>query len=65
MARRRLLSALLLAGSLAGPVLYRRGAAARARRVELTYEDGSVVTLPAGSPGAAALTALAEEILRA
>jgi len=66
MARRKLLTAAVLAaGSYGGSLLYRRRAARRAPRVELWYEDGSSVTLPAGSAGAGRLLPLAAELLGA
>jgi hypothetical protein len=66
MARPRLLTgALLAAGSFAGSVLYRRRAARRRQRVDLYYEDGSMLSLPEGSPGAARLLPLAHDLLRA
>jgi hypothetical protein len=65
MARRRLTAALLLAaGSWAGSALYRRRSAVR-RRVDLYYGDGSIVSLPDGSPDAGPLLDLAREILHA
>ena len=65
MARRKLLTAALLAAGSYGSLLYRRRAAQRAPRVELWYEDGSSVTLPAGSAGAGRLLPLAAELLGA
>jgi hypothetical protein len=66
MARPRLLTATLLAaGSYAGSLLYRRRAARRRERVDLYYEDGSMVSLPEGSPGAERLLAIAHDVLAA
>jgi len=64
MPRRRLLTGFLLAaGSLAGTVLYRRRAARRRERVDLYYEDGSMVSCTAGSPEAGTLLPLARRVL--
>jgi hypothetical protein len=66
MPRRKLLTGVLLtAGSLAGTVLYRRRAARRRERVDLYYEDGSMVSLTEGSPDAERLLPLAHETLAA
>ncbi len=65
MPRRKLLTGFLLtAGSLAGTVLYRRRAARRRERVDLYYEDGSMVSLTEGSPEAESLLPLAREVLQ-
>jgi hypothetical protein len=65
MPRRSILTgALLAAGSLVGSVLVRRRAARRRDRIDLYYEDGSMVSLPEGSPQAAQLVARAHELLR-
>ena len=65
MPRRRLLTGFLLAtGSLAGSVLYRRRAARRRERVDLYYEDGSMVSLAEG-PELERLLPLAREVLHA
>ena len=64
MAKRRLLTGFLLgAGSLAGTVLYRRRAARRRERVDVYYEDGSMISLTEGSPEAATVLPLARRIL--
>ena len=63
--RRTLTGVLLAAGSVAGSVLLRRRAARRRERVDLYFEDGSMVSLVEGSPGSDALLPLAREILRA
>jgi hypothetical protein len=66
MARPRLLPGLLFAaGSFAASVLYRRRAARRRERVDLYYEDGSMVSLPEGSPGAERLLLIAHDVLEA
>jgi hypothetical protein len=64
MPRRRLLTGFLLtAGSLAGTVFYRRRAARRRERIDVYYEDGSMVSLAEGSPEAATVLPLARRIL--
>ena len=64
MPRRRLATGFLLAaGSLAGTVLFRRRAARRRDRVDVYYEDGSMVSLTDGSPEAATVLQLARRIL--
>ncbi len=64
MPRRRVLTGLLLTiGSLAGTVFYRRRAARRRERVDVYYEDGSMVSLAEGSPEAATVLPLARRIL--
>jgi hypothetical protein len=54
---------LAAAGSLAASVAYRRRAARRRERVDLTFADGSSVSLADGTPEAARLLALAREVL--
>jgi hypothetical protein len=56
---------LLAAGSLAGSVLVRRRAARRRERVDLYAEDGSMLSLADGTPGADRLLALARDVLAA
>ena len=64
MPRRRVLTGFLLTvGSLAGTVFYRRRAARRRERVDVYYEDGSMVSLAEGSPEAAMVLPLARRIL--
>ena len=58
-------AALLAAGSFGASLFYRRRAARRRERVDLYYEDGSMVTLPEGSPGAQRLLPIAHDILAA
>ncbi len=66
MARRRLATGVLLAaGSVAGSLLFRRRAARRRERVDLYYEDGSMVSLQEGSPGAERLLPIARDVLAA
>jgi hypothetical protein len=46
-----------------GTALYRRGAGRHRERVDLYFDDGSMVSLTDGSPGAAGLLPVAHEIL--
>jgi hypothetical protein len=63
---RRLLGLLALAGALLGAAgLVRRGATRRRERVDLYFEDGSMVSLADGSPDGDRLLALGREALRA
>ena len=65
-ALRRLLGFLMLVGvAFAGIVVYRRRFAARRERIDLYYEDGSLVTFDQGSDGASRLLPLAHDTLRA
>ena len=64
MPRRKLLTGFFLAaGSLAGTVFYRRRTARHRDRVDVYYEDGSMVSLADGSPEAATVLPLARRIL--
>ena len=64
MPRRRVLTGFLLTiGSLAGTIFYRRRAARRRERVDVYYDDGSMVSLAEGSPEAATVLPLARRIL--
>jgi hypothetical protein len=65
MARRLLGLAGLAGAALAAAAYVRRGAGRRRERVDLYYEDGSMVSLPEGSAAAAPLLALGREALRA
>jgi hypothetical protein len=66
MARPRLLTGVLLAaGSFGASVFYRRRAARRRARVDLYYEDGSMVSLPEGAPAAQRLLPIAHDLLHA
>src|SRR3954465_11043274 len=56
---------LLAAGSAAGTVLYRRRAARRRERGPPYFGDGSMVSLPEGSPEAERLLAHARKLLSA
>ena len=63
---RRLLGLAGVAGvALAAAAFVRRGAGHRRERVDLYYEDGSMVSLQEGSAAAAPLLALGRETLRA
>jgi hypothetical protein len=64
MRRRRWLTGLLLAAaSLAGTIFYRRRSATRRDRVDVYFEDGSMVSLAEGSPEASTVLPLARRIL--
>jgi len=64
MARRRVLTGVLLAGgSLLGSVLVRRRAARRRERVDLYANDGSMHSFTEGTPEADRLLPLARELL--
>jgi hypothetical protein len=54
---------LLAVGSLGGTVFYRRRATRRRERVDVYYEDGSMVSLAEGSPEAATVLPIARRIL--
>jgi hypothetical protein len=65
-ALRRLFGFLLLAGAgFAAVVVYRRRFAGRRERLDLYYEDGSLVSIEQGSDGSARLLPLAHDVLRA
>jgi hypothetical protein len=61
---RALTGILLAAGSVAGSVLWRRRAARRRERVDLYFEDGSMVSLVEGSAAAQRLLPIARDVLR-
>ena len=64
MPRRRLLTGVVLAlGSLAGTIAIRRRFAKQQERVDVYFEDGSMLSLSDGSPGAARLLPLARQII--
>ena len=66
MPRRKVLTGFLLAaGSLAGTVFYRRHVARRRERVDVYFEDGSMISLTEGSSEAATVLPLAHRILEA
>jgi hypothetical protein len=52
-----------LGGALAGAALFRRQTAQR-ERVDLYFEDGSMLSLTDGAPGAERLFPLARDIIR-
>ena len=65
--RRKLVALVaLLGGAVAGFQLFRRvGGEHRRSRVDLYYEDGSMVSLPEGTPAAERLLPLAHDLLHA
>jgi hypothetical protein len=66
MPRRKLWTGLLLgAGSIAGSLLVRRRAARRRERVDLYFEDGSMVSLAEGQLDAERLLPPARDVLAA
>ena len=60
---RRVLAALLVVG--ASLFFWRRRSASRAEKVELYYEDGSMISLVDGTEGADRLLPLARRVLSA
>ena len=54
---------LLVLGTLAGTVMYRRRSARRIERVELYAADGSMVSIPDGSADAERMLSLAHDVL--
>ncbi len=66
MAGRRLRGLFVLAvGAFVGTILYRRRFARRRERVDLYYEDGSMMSLGEGTPDAGRLLLLARDVLDA
>ncbi|TML85837.1 MAG: hypothetical protein E6G08_13170 [Actinobacteria bacterium] len=64
--RRRFLGLLGFATGVAvGTVLYRRSGRARRERVDLYFDDGSMVSLGDGTPGAERLLPVARQALSA
>jgi hypothetical protein len=64
MRRRKVFTGMLLAaGSVAGTIFYRRRVARQRERVDVYFEDGSMVSLTEGSPEAEAVLPLARRIL--
>jgi hypothetical protein len=61
--RRRLWFLVVGAGSFAGTLLYRRRTVRNRMRVDVYFDDGSMVSLAAGSPDADALLPTAQQIL--
>lgn len=62
--RRNVLTALCVVGGMFGAAAYMRRRGATRERVDLYYEDGSMLSLSNGSPDAEQLLGLAREILR-
>jgi hypothetical protein len=54
---------LVVLGTLAGTVLYRRRSARKQERVELYAADGSMASLPDGSVDAERMLSLARDVL--
>ncbi len=66
MAKRKFLSLLGFGtGLFAGSVLYRRSTGRRRERVDVYFDDGSMVSLVEGSPEADTLLPVAREVLAA
>jgi hypothetical protein len=66
MARRRLVLPVVVgAGSFLGTVLYRRRTVRNRTRLDVYFDDGSMVSLAAGSPDADRLMPHAEAVLSA
>jgi len=61
--RKTLTLVILVAGSLAGSVLYRRRSARRFERVELYAEDGSMASIADGSAEGERLLTLARDLI--
>jgi hypothetical protein len=66
MPRRKLVIPVVIgAGSFLGTVLYRRRSVRSRTRVDVYFDDGSMVSLAAGSPDADGMLPHAEEVLAA
>ena len=66
MARRKLVIPVVIgAGSFLGTVLYRRRSVRNRTRVDVYFDDGSMVSLAAGSPDADSMLPHAEAVLAA
>jgi ribosomal protein L14 len=64
MPRRRVVTGVVLAaGSIAGAVVLRRRSARRRDRVDVYFEDGSMVSLTDGAPEASTVLPLARRVL--
>jgi hypothetical protein len=64
--RRRLLALLgFVTGLVAGSIVYRRSFGRRRERVDVYFDDGSMVTFADGSPEAVKLLAVAHDALTA
>jgi hypothetical protein len=63
MRRRKVFTGVLLAaGSVAGTIFFRRHAARRRERVDLYFEDGSMVSLTEGAPEAETVLPVARRL---
>jgi hypothetical protein len=66
MAKRRFLALLgFVTGLFAGSVLYRRSTSRRRERLDLYFDDGSMVSFVVGSPEAERLLPVARDVLAA
>ena len=64
MPRRKVVTGVVLAaGSLAGAIAFRRRSARRRERVDVYFEDGSMISLADGSPEASTVLPLARRAL--
>ena len=63
MARRKLAAIALATGSVLGTVVMRRRRRIHQTRVDLYFEDGSMLSLPDDAPETAAILPLAQAIL--
>ena len=64
--RRKIVTGIaLVAGSVAGAVVFRRRSTRRRDRVDVYFEDGSMITYDNGSPEAAELLPIARDALDA
>jgi ribosomal protein L14 len=64
MPRRKVVTGVVLAaGSIAGAVVLRRRSARRRDRVDVYFEDGSMVSLTDGAPEASTVLPLARRVL--
>jgi hypothetical protein len=66
MAKRKVLTLLgFVTGMFAGSVLYRRSTSRRRERLDVYFDDGSMVSLVEGSPEAERLLPVARDVLAA
>jgi hypothetical protein len=64
MPRRKVVTGVVLAlGSVAGAIAFRRRSARRRDRVDVYFEDGSMVSLTDGAPEASTVLPLARRVL--
>jgi hypothetical protein len=61
--RRIIIGALIGAGSFAGTIFYRRRSARNRTRVDLYFDDGSMLSLATGAPDADGLLPIARDLL--